>query len=61
MGFLTATLKLTELGDNLIYRGSLFQSAGAETENERRPYVAKQNLLGCSRKAEDERRFLTGA
>ena len=43
-----------------MFRGSLFQSSGAETENARKPYVAKQNLLDWSNKAEDERRFLTG-
>ena len=58
-------MNLSVLEDSLMFSGSLFQSSnwssGAETENAREPYDAKQNLLGCSRKAEDECRSLTGA
>ena len=52
---------MSVLGDNLIFRGSLYQSSSAETQSARGPYVAKENLLGCCRMAEDEWRFLTEA
>ena len=48
-------MNLSVLEESLIFSGSLFQSCGADTENAREPYDAKQNLSGCSWKAEDER------
>ena len=54
-------MNLSVLEERLIFSGSLFQSCSVDTENVREPYDAKQNLLGCSKKADDERRFLTGA
>ena len=62
MGFNSNFIKICQYLriDFKIVRGSLFQSSDAETENEREPYDAKQNLLGCSRKAEDGRKFLSG-
>ena len=61
MGFKSTFELVSTWKIGLIFSGSLFQSWGAETENAREPYDAKQNLLSCSRKAEDDRRFLTGA
>ena len=58
---LRSLLNSSVLEDNLIFSGSLFQSCDADIENVWEPYDAKQNHLGCSRKVEDERRFLTGA
>ena len=45
MGF-TATLNLSVFGLGLIFRGSLFQSSGAETENAHEPYVAGRQMSG---------------